>query len=472
MKRRLAMVPALAALLVLASVPPVSAIDEADRLFMVGERAMADKFYSVARRTLERFVSQHAGDRRMPQAVFMLGRAHLMLDNPQAALDTFMRAQSLSLPPGQRLEAKFWQAETLFRLKRFAEARAAYDEVVRTDAASPLAPDALYGFAWSELELQRPEPAVTAFRDFLTTWPQHPLAPSATLQAARALIELKRPEEALPLLAEFPTRFPGSAQAPDAQYLAAWVRFSTGDRSGAVPELQAFLTAHPRHPQAPAARVLIARAGGRQVDRTQQQQAYAALMTENPPTADGLYDAAAIATRLSRSKDLTAAWTKLKTHFPEHGLTRRLALELAAAAFKQKNWKETVSLGRTAAQSEEDAVRAEAWLLVGESELKLRHFPQAVKAFESVGEVSEVEAGVRYRALAGLGLAREQQREWTAALSAYEAVADHTPDAGLRDWARERVTAVKKLLPREGNGKPGNGARTAPKGSRPAEKKP
>jgi cytochrome c-type biogenesis protein CcmH/NrfG len=93
-------------------------------------------------------------------------------------------------------------------------------------------------------------------------------------------------------------------------------------------------------------------------------------------------------------------------------------------------------------------VRAEGWLLVGESELRLRRFPQAAKAFESVGAVSELDAGVRYRALAGLGLAREEQKEWKAALTAYEAVVSRSPDTSLRDWARERVTAVKARLPK------------------------
>lgn len=466
MKRRLAMVPALAALLVLTSVVSVSALEEADRLFMVGERALADRFHPVARRTLERFVAQYPRDPRLPRAVVMLGRAQLGLADAQAALETLTRAQGLPLSPAERLEARFWQAEALFRLKRFGEARAAYDEVVRTDAASPLAPDALYGFAWCELELHQPEPAATAFRSLLSTWPEHTLAPNATLQLARALIELKRIGEALPLLTAFSGKYPASKLIPDAQYLAGWAKLNEGDPRGGLVDLQAFVAGHPSHDQAPAARLLIARASARHGDRAQMQQAYSVFMAQEPPTAEGLHEAATIASRLSKPKELDAAWTRLRAQFPEHPLTRRLALELAGAAFKQKNWKDTVALGRTAAQSDEDAVRAEAWLLVGESELKLRHFPQAVKAFEAVGAVNDVETGVRYRALAGLGLAREEQKEWKAALAAYEAVASRTPDTSLRDWARERVTAVKKQLPKPGNG---NSAAPGPKRSEPAK---
>ena len=57
--------------------------------------------------------------------------------------------------------------------------------------------------------------------------------------------------------------------------------------------------------------------------------------------------------------------------------------------------------------------------------------------------MNDVDAAVRYRALAGLGLAREEQQEWRAALPAYETVASKCPDATLRDWAKQRAAAVR-----------------------------
>ena len=68
-----------------------------------------------------------------------------------------------------------------------------------------------------------------------------------------------------------------------------------------------------------------------------------------------------------------------------------------------------------------------------------------MKAFEAVGSVKNAEVVVRYRAFAGLGLAHEEQKEWKAALVAYEAAA-RTSDATLRDWARQRATAMKNRL--------------------------
>ena len=278
----------------------------------------------------------------------------------------------------------------------------------------------------------------------------------------------RRFTDALPLLTTFATKYPGSRLVPDAQYLLGWVKINSGDPSGGLADLRAFVAANPSHAQAAAAQQLIRQAAGRSGNREDMLEAYKALMEESPPTAEGLHEAADIARRLKRPKDQEAAWRRLKSEFPAHALTRRLALELASAAFKQKNWKDAAAFGATAVQSEEAAVRAEAWLLVGEAELKLKRLPQAAKAFEAVGAVDDVEAGTRYRALAGLGLVREEQKEWRAALTAYEAVAGRTPDSSLREWARERAAAMKSQLGKSSPAPPAAPNRSEP--FKPADK--
>jgi TolA-binding protein len=446
MKRRLRILSASAALLLaVSSAPPAVALDEHERLWLVGSSAFADGLYPLARRVLERFVVEYPDDRRAPDAFLMLGKARLNVGDAEAALEAFRLAQTFTLPPGGPLEVKLWEAEALLRLKRFAEARAAYDEVFRTDATSPQAVDALYGFGLAELEMKRPEAAASAFRDLLQTWPAHRLAPSATFSLATALVELKRFDEALPLLDGFGTKYPGHKHAPDAQYLVGLTRVQVGDRRAGVAELRAFVERYPSHDLAPGARRLITETLTRFGDRDELEESYKLLLAETPATAEALYDAAGIAGRLGRPKDQEAVWRRLVSEFPDHALARRVALELAALAFKRKDWKESATFARVAAESDEDGVRAEGWLQAGEAELKLKRFPAAVKAFESVADVRNAEAVVRYRALAGLGLAREEQKEWKAALTAYQA-ASRTPDATLRDWATQRAAAMKKRL--------------------------
>lgn len=444
MKRRARVPTALASLLLVAFLgAPAFAIDEPDRLWLVGERAAADGLHAVARRALEQLVDRYPDDARLGPALLLLGKARLALGDAEPAVDALRRAQTLSPPPGQPLEAKFWEGEALFRLKRFADAAAAYDAVVRTDAASPFAPDALYGYGWSQLEQKRPTEAVAAFRELLKTWPDHAAAASSRFYLARALVDLKRPADAVTELQAFLAKHGDHKLAPDARYLLGWSRVQSGDFRGGVTDLKKFAEANPSHDLTPAARRLILDTMVRHGDRDDLQQAYKTLMAQSPATPEGLTAAAAIAGKLGRPRDQDAAWRKLRTQFPDHPLARRAALDQAQGAFNRKDWKEAATLGRAAAQSDDAAVRAEAYLLVGESELKLKRWSPAAKAFDAALAVKSIEPAARYRALAGLGLAHEERREWKAALTAYESVASKSPDATLRDWAKERVNAVK-----------------------------
>src|SRR5881397_730456 len=420
MTRTLLPMLALASLLLVAlSAPFALALDEAERLWLVGEQASADGLHPLARRVLERFIAEYPNDPRLPSAVLLVGRARLALGDADLALEAFRRFRTLA-PPARRLEGRFWEAEALYRVKRFAEARAAYDDVMRQDASSPLAPDAAYGLALSELELRRPEAAAKALRDFVTTWPEHPQAPSASFYLAQTLFELKRYADALPLLTGFATKYPKHRLVPVAQY--------------------------PSHQLAPAARQTITATLAKYGNRTQQQSAYAQLMQQSPPTPEAFYDAGLIAGRTGQVQNQETAWRRLRKEFPSHPLAHQAALELARAAFKRKSWQDAAAQAKAATASNDEGVRAEALLLGGESELKLNRPRDAAKSFEAVGAVKNLEAGDRYRALAGLGLAREQLGELRAALTAYESVASKSPDVTLRDWARDRAAAVKARL--------------------------
>lgn len=459
MKRRSCLVSAFVALVLAAAVvpSPIAALEEPDRLYLVGERAVADGLNALAARVLERFVTDHPSDARVPAATLLLGRAWLGVGFHERALESFRKAQRDSLPAARALEVRLLEGEALFRLKRYAEARTVYDDVFRSDPASPLAPDAMYGLAWTELESRRPEAAIKHFQEVLVTWPEHALAPSATLYLARTLVDGKRYADAVPLLLDFATKYPTHALRPEAQYLLGVARVRGGDAKPGVADLRAFLEAHPKHELAPAARRLVSETLARVGDRDELLAIYQARIAESPPTPEGLYEAGAVAGRLGPPKDQEAVWRRLRKEFPEHALARRAALDLAGLAFKRKEWKDAAALARAAAPTDDETVRAEALLLAGEADLKLKRYADAVKAFEGVGAVDGVEATVRYRALAGLGLAHEELQHLRPALTAYEAVASKSPDASLRDWAQARAKAVKARLAKTPATKPSNG---------------
>src|SRR5881396_1172643 len=133
--------------------PSAVAMEESDRLWTVGVRAFQDGLYPLAQRVLERLIERYPTDRRMPEATLLLGKTRFSQKSFPAALKAFRQAAGFSPVLGRPGEARFWEAETLFRLDRYAEARDGYDQLLTDAPSSPFAPDALYGRAWTNREL-------------------------------------------------------------------------------------------------------------------------------------------------------------------------------------------------------------------------------------------------------------------------------------------------------------------------------
>ncbi len=442
------------------------AMEESDRLWTVGEHAFQDGLYPLAHRTLQRFIERHPTDRRVPDAALLLGKARFSQKAFPQALEAFTRAQGFAPPPGRPGEARFWQGETLFRMERYAEAHDAYDKVLTENPTSPFAPDALYGRAWSNLDLKRGDLAVVDFRRLLAAYPEHSTAASATFYCARTLVELRRSEEAVPLLRSLQSKYPNYGLLPTARYVLAQSLLDSGDSREALAELRAFVAAYPNHELAPEARRLMTETVLRAGSKTDLAEEYKRLMAQASPTAEALYAVGVIASRLGRGHDAETAWARLRTEFPDHALASRAALDLAQAAFSRDAFKDAAALAQAASKSGDEAVRAEGFLLLGESGLRLKSYAAAIEAFQSALEGQGLESGLRYRALAGSGLALEEQHKWVQAAQYYDEVAAKSPDKTLRAWAKERRAAIAAKL------KPAPAGKSAPKSSTARKSQP
>ncbi len=228
----------------------------ADRLWQTIRTAMQASAYARARPGLEEFLRDFPDDQRAPDAWLRLGLTRLNLGELKSALEAFRTAHDREPPPSRSQEVKLWEAETLFRLRRYEEAEAAYAVIAWADTESPLTPHATYGLALTERELHRTELAVRVLQQFLDRWPGHRSAPQATLHLAHLLADLKRYEEVIPLVSDFRTKHPDHPDA-DAQYLLGWAQLETGRTRDGVATLRAFLSANPADKRAPTVRQKI-----------------------------------------------------------------------------------------------------------------------------------------------------------------------------------------------------------------------
>jgi len=265
------------------------------------------------------------------------------------------------------------------------------------------------------------------------------------------------------LLRGFPAKYPDHRLIPDSRFLLGQALLASGDSREGLNELRAFAAAYPSHDLAPDARRLSADAVLKKGTKAEQAEEYKQLLAQSPPTPEGLYDAGVIATRLGRARDAESAWARLRKEFPDHVLAGRASLELAQAAFSRNAFKDASALAQAAQKSSEQPVRAEALVLLGESELRQKRYQTAYEAFQRAVEAPGQDPGLRFRSLAGIGLVMEEQRQWAQAAKYYDEVAAKSPDKTLRAWAKERRAAIALKLKAE--------PKAAPRSAAPAPKK-
>jgi len=68
---------------------------------------------------------------------------------------------------------------------------------------------------------------------------------------------------------------------------------------------------------------------------------------------------------------------------------------------------------------------------------------RSLKAFEAALALRSGDPALRFRALAGSGLAHEEFGHWAEAAAHYEKVAAESPDSALKQWAKDRLAAVR-----------------------------
>lgn len=426
--------------------PARAAVAEPERLWTVGVQAFEDGLYDVTYRELGRFVQVAPADSRRGDATLLRGKSALALGWYPEALAEFQAAERLRLRAFTPGEPLFWQAEVLFRLRRYDQARERYSLLLRGHPASPYAADALYARGFSELELGLPDEALASFTTLLREYPASELAGSAAYAAARELVRAKRWDEALALLATYAVRFPQSRFLTETRYLLGVSQIETGRTVEAVRTLEQFVGAHGKHELAPTARALLAEAhlkAGRGREAVEQYRALVKDAPASPLVPQALYQIGELSERLGRPQDAEAAWKALRRDHPRDALAELAGLDLASLYLKRRQFEPAAEVARQVAEAS-GAQRLDALLLLGESALKAGKTSEAQTAYASALAEAPADSPSRFRALAGAGLVAEAQKEPEAAKQAYQEIVEKADDQDLVQWAKGRIQSLEE----------------------------
>jgi TolA-binding protein len=422
-----------------------AAVTEGERRWIVGARAFEDGLYDIAFLELGRFVELAPADPRRGDATFLRGKSAYALGRYAEALSEFQTAETYPLQVTTLGEPMFWQAETLFRLKRLDEARAKYTLFLRGYPQSIYAPDALYAEGLAELDLGRSDEAMASFTRLLRDYPKSERAAPATYSLARELVRLKRWTDALPLLASFPSRYPGSSYTGEVRYLLGLAQLETGRTVDGLRTLEQYIVSDPQSDVVPSARLLVAetqvKAGRPQAALDQYQTLVRTAPPGHPLVPQALYQIGDLSVRVGRPADAEGAWTRIRRDFPQDPYAGPAGVQLATLYVKRRQLDAAMQVAHAVAD-ERGGERLTALLLFGESALQARRTEEAAQAYRAVVAEAPADSPDRFRGLAGVALAAEVQKDVPAAKEAYQQIVTGAGDPELVRWAKGRLLAL------------------------------
>jgi len=196
--------------------------------------------------------------------------------NLVAEVDAFLEKTT---NPKERTQALLLKAETLFKQGDYAGAGKVYESLLSRELADDIRADALYKLAWCLAATGDHPSAVSAYSDFLSKFPGHKLAATALAQRALSKQESKAFDSAIEdfdaIAAKYPgtkehelalqqkalifgqlkkypemtqafdkllADFPKSAAAAQANFWLGWAAFEQKDYKTAIPKLESART--------------------------------------------------------------------------------------------------------------------------------------------------------------------------------------------------------------------------------------
>jgi len=165
------------------------------------------KQFPEAAAAYERFIKNYPASARRPEALLRAAKVCFLTKQPEQSLgaaEAFLKENrpKLGTPnvsselPVQLATALYYAGEDNYALKKPAEAKAAWDDLIKTWPDSQLVPDASEGLGWIHFDAKEYDQALARFK-LTAAVPNHPRAASAKLMEGRCLAALKKTDEAL-----------------------------------------------------------------------------------------------------------------------------------------------------------------------------------------------------------------------------------------------------------------------------------
>ncbi len=378
--RRAAGVAVLLVVLALVSVPALAQGLAGDLLLQAGRALEAEK-WEDALKLYQQFVAQNPGHEGLPLAHFAAGECRFHLQRYEEALgsyrqviekhadwsdadDAYFRAGNCLFQLGRYGEAAevlgqvaqnfpnsdiadkvaYWLGEAHYQAGAKAVAMAAYKRSLEIAPQGEYAAYALYSIAMIERETDATA-TVTTFNKLLDKFPDSPLAPDALYRLGESYQKLGKPKEAISHYQRVVTKYPDSEFAPHA--LAAVGQVQLAQKKFAEAS-ETFLSVAERFPDSPIAADAALQAAdalfaAKDYAGAAPLYAKAAADEDNPHAATARYFEGVAYQLDGKDKQAIAAFEEFVKRHPDHALTAKAYVRLAAFHYVAGRFEEAMA---------------------------------------------------------------------------------------------------------------------------------
>lgn len=339
-------------------------------------------------------------------------------NKPEEALAAYQAVLRAGPPEALAASARLRIGVVLAGQKRYAEAAAAFQEVLDKHSRTAAAPQALYELAW--LQVDSGKPAAEArpyFERLVRDFPDHPLATDALFRIAEQDYAAKQYAAAADGYRKVLAARTVGDLADKAWYKLGWALREQRDWAGAA---QAFLAVATQFPTSPLADECRLRAG----EALLEQKQYGPATEQLQP----------VATRRPRNDD-------------ERWLVAQARVALARAQFEQGQFEQAAETARPAVAAANGIVGAQAALLVADSLFERKQYTEARSAYLRVVVLFKSHRALAAKAQYQLGECYARLNQMSDARTAWEECTRAFPGS---EWAARATERLGQTRPAGG----------------------
>ncbi|OGX37355.1 MAG: hypothetical protein A3G91_00605 [Omnitrophica WOR_2 bacterium RIFCSPLOWO2_12_FULL_50_9] len=365
-----------------------------DVRFKLGEVMYHLREYENTIRHFDRYVYDYPKSTRQAEAYFYIGECYYSLEDFLRAAAYYAKTAEMAYDSKLILMAKVSLGWCYLRLGKLTLAQKHFDEAYAfSKQKGILTDDVLLGRASLYSEMKEYAQALAAYKELLERFPTSPRLAEAYLGRANIYYLQERYEKAVPSYREIVERF---SSAPEHQELLekayfgmAWSYLKLGDIDASVKNFEIIKNKTANKIVKISALTQI---GDAYQDVGQWEKAievYDKILQEYPesPYTDYIQYRQGIALlKMERIDAATLSFQSLQANFPASKYLNDIKYYLAVAYFKKGNW---AAAGDKITEfiegrPKEDAFMAEAQYILALSCFSLRDYPKAMKVFQKI----------------------------------------------------------------------------------------